>query len=590
MRDLKTFQEKVEAYRKNAPTSHTQKELAEALPLDKDELSKRLNSYKHPGRNISPLTCAQVQAIIRALARWGAIETQEQAKDLLDLMECPHFSDSDWKTNPLDLLRSTSTPPKFIQYMPGNSTDIQQREERLARLRAMQIDHSRFLRNRLESFVGRQRELAEICQQINEVAPIGGYFMITGQAGQGKSSIIAKLVIGYGPEKIAHHFIPPIPGPDYQITLLRDLMARLILKHDLSDLYVASESRPVLGDYLSKVLVELVEKGQQEVIFIDGIDQLKEEEDSKRDLSFLPFHPPPGVVIVLGTRPDDTLRDLKLHTTPDEYRLPSLSRQDFDLILKHRGVQLDKQLADRFYRAMQENALYLDLVAKELAQEEIVDPEQIIQRVADNPANIFSLSIDRLKRRESQWDKVIYPILGLLLAAQEPLRLHHIRQILDVEDYRLKDGLARLGGLVVEDGQHRYSLFHVKLYEYLRQDEGRPGKEYVFAKQEEAQWHKKLAVWCEQGGLSALWVDMKGNSSEQSQRVYARNHYVTHLYLAREWNRLFEVLDTGQYGRAKLRHNFSMHPYVQDLRRGQEAAACVEGDTENFLPPLWPYT
>src|SRR5256885_2384796 len=108
MRDLKTFQEKVEVYRKNAPTPHTQKELAEAIALDKDELSKRLNAYKHPNSIISPLSCAQVQAIVRVLARWGAIETQEQAKELLDLMNCPHFSASDWQTNPLDLLRRSS--------------------------------------------------------------------------------------------------------------------------------------------------------------------------------------------------------------------------------------------------------------------------------------------------------------------------------------------------------------------------------------------------------------------------------------------------------------------------------------------------
>src|SRR5947209_14876575 len=115
MRELKRFQEKIEAYRKNAPTPHTQKELAEAVPLDKDELSKRLNAYKHPNRTISPLTCAQVQAIVRVLARWGAIETQEQAKDLLDLMECQHFSASDWEASPLDLLRVTKVPPRVSQ-------------------------------------------------------------------------------------------------------------------------------------------------------------------------------------------------------------------------------------------------------------------------------------------------------------------------------------------------------------------------------------------------------------------------------------------------------------------------------------------
>src|SRR5258708_5918690 len=146
MRDLKKFQEKVEAYRRNAPTSHTQKELAEAIPLDKDELSKRLNAYKRPNRNISPLSNTQVFAIIRVLARWGAIETQEQAKDLLDLMECPHFSSSDWKTHPLQLLRPATVPSTTSQSTP-DKTNTQRKREKLAQLRMMQIDHTGFLRN-----------------------------------------------------------------------------------------------------------------------------------------------------------------------------------------------------------------------------------------------------------------------------------------------------------------------------------------------------------------------------------------------------------------------------------------------------------
>src|SRR5437764_10648670 len=131
-------------------------------------------------------------------------------------------------------------------------------------------------------------------------------------------------------------------------------MARLILKYDLTDLYVASESRPALRDYFPKVLAELVAKGGQEVIFIDGLDQLEEEQSGIRDLSFLPNNPPPGTVFVLGTRPNDTLRPLELLKPRYEYKLPNLSRQDFDLILQHRQVQLDTKLADRFYESMQE--------------------------------------------------------------------------------------------------------------------------------------------------------------------------------------------------------------------------------------------
>src|SRR5437868_799911 len=122
------------------------------------------------------------------------------------------------------------------------------------------------------SFVGRQVELEEIRQRIAERLQTGGYVTITGQAGQGKSSIIAKLVEEYGVNGPAFHFIPFNPGPDHQVGLLRNVMARIILKYGLSDLYVASESRPALSQYFPRVLGDLVEKGGQEVIFIDGLD------------------------------------------------------------------------------------------------------------------------------------------------------------------------------------------------------------------------------------------------------------------------------------------------------------------------------
>ena len=594
MRDLKQFQARVEAYRKNASIPHTQRELAEAIPLDKDELSKRLNAHKHPEKQISPLTCAQVQAIVRVLARWGAIETQEQARELLDLMECPHFSPSDWQTNPLDLLRrASSARPASTQSMSDSVTDKRRKEERLARLRAMQIDHSGFLRNRLESFVGRESELREIHQHIGAMLLTGGYITIMGQAGQGKSSIIAKLVEEYGPEKTAHHFIPFNPGHDYQVSLLRDLMARLILKYDLSDLYVTSESRSALRDYLPKVLAESVEKGGHEVIFIDGLDQLKEDADGERDLSFLPNNPPARVVFVLGTRPDDTLYPLELRKPHQRYELPNVSRYDFDLILDHRGVKLDTLRIDRCYQLMQKNALYLDLLAKELAYEEGVQYEQIIKRVADDPENLFSLSIARLKRHPLEWREVLKPLLGVLLVAREPLTGRHMKNILKIEEDRLLGGLVWLGGLIVDDGRQRYSLFHSKLYDYLRQDESNPHKAYVFATDEEENWHTVLANWCEQENISTIWEDVKRDSVEQGRREYVRRYFVTHLYYAKQWQRLFAVLDAGVYGRAKLGYDQGTRLYTLDLMLGRQVAASEEWTLEEsiaLLPRLWQYT
>ncbi len=225
---------------------------------------------------------------------------------------------------------------------------------------------------------------------------------ITGQAGQGKSSIIAKLVEEYGIDSAVYHFIPFNPGPDHQVSLLRNIMVRLILKYHLSDLYVASESRSALRDFFPKVLESVIAKGGQEVIFIDGLDQIEEENSGVRDLSFLPNNPPPKVVFILGTRPNDTLRPLELLKPHAEYELRNLSRADFSLILQHHNVQLDEILKDRFYKAMQGNALFLDLAAKELIEQDALSPEEIITQLANNPENLFTLSIARLKRQKKR--------------------------------------------------------------------------------------------------------------------------------------------------------------------------------------------
>jgi pSer/pThr/pTyr-binding forkhead associated (FHA) protein len=249
---------------------------------------------------------------------------------------------------------------------------------REARLKALLADQTGFLRDRLESFVGRQTELTQIRQHIVEKRQTGGYLTITGPAGQGKSSIIAKLVEEYGPENVVYHFIPFNPGPDHQVPLLRNLMASLILKYDLSEFYVASESRPALRDYFPRVLADLVAKGVRETIFIDGLDKfIADQQIGLPDLSFLPNNPPTGIVFVLSTRPNDTLRSLELLKPYYEFKLPNLSRADFDQILQHRGVTLEETLTDILYQVMDGNAEYLDLTAKALSN---TDRESSIQR------------------------------------------------------------------------------------------------------------------------------------------------------------------------------------------------------------------
>ncbi len=493
-------------------------------------------------------------------------------------------------------------------------------EAREQRLRALLHDHSGFMRDRLESFVGRTQEQADIQTLIAQTAPTGGYVTITGQAGQGKSSLIARMLLlsmrealarrgapvegpdlvalarQAGPDVPVYHFIPFQPGPDHQVGLMRNLLARLILRHNLSEIYVASDSRPALRDYFARALEEIAASGTGEIIYIDGLDQLEEEANGTRDLSFLPLDPPDGIVFVLGTRPNDVLRPLELRKPNTVYALPNLSRADFDLVLAHRNARLDPALADRFYATMRASALYLDLVARELALDDAADPEAIIERVADDPRHLFSLSIERLKRAGGVWRAVIKPMLGLLLAAQEPLHPRAMRTLIGRDMEATREGIDRLGGLLLRDGQDRATLFHLKLRDFLREDPRLPQRAALFAADEEQEWHGRLADWCEggAGGLAAIWQDRPGDPLEQERRAYARRHYLAHLCLAGAWPRLWEALDTGGYGRAKLRHALSAAGFASDLDLvRQRIIAATEGDFAaglEWLPQLWRYS
>src|SRR5260370_36642089 len=105
-------------------------------------------------------------------------------------------------------------------------------------------------------------------------------------------------------------------------------MAGLILKYELSDLFLASESRAALREGFPRVLKEITDKGGKEIIFIDGLDQLQaDKQTGQRDLSFLPQgpgNPPQGIVFVLGTRPNDTCGPIELHTPYHEQKCLTL--------------------------------------------------------------------------------------------------------------------------------------------------------------------------------------------------------------------------------------------------------------------------
>ena len=77
--------------------------------------------------------------------------------------------------------------------------------------------------------------------------------------------------------------------------------------------------------------------------------------------------------------------------------------------------------------------------------------------------------------------------------------------------------MAVLGGFVIHDGQQRYSLYHLKFQDYLREDSSRPQKDYIFDQEEVEDLHQKLAVWCEQHNLACIWEDKLQDEAEPTR-------------------------------------------------------------------------
>ncbi len=111
---VRTFSDSVQKYLRTS--GYSQKELADTLGLHPKVLSRKLH-----GSGNARLTHLEVQCIIKTLARWRVITTQNEALQLLELaqMRSTSFSADEWQTPPLSTLAT-----KRAQPLPSSSSGL----------------------------------------------------------------------------------------------------------------------------------------------------------------------------------------------------------------------------------------------------------------------------------------------------------------------------------------------------------------------------------------------------------------------------------------------------------------------------------
>lgn len=358
---------------------------------------------------------------------------------------------------------------------------------------------------------------------------------------------------------------------------------------------------------------------QQVIILIDGLDEALDYNGSRNIISLLArIHElPPAVRFLLTSRRD--VRVVNAFLDADELVLSAAgyeqrNQKDIRQYVKERlgsdeklamkAVRLDtgyitENVVETIVRKSEGNFLYTRFLLDTIAGD-----KRSLTELEGLPEGLDGLYFESLQRvvqlGKGDWHNEYAPLVGMLSVAQESPTFAQIQSFTEQSATKVLKCLDDLWQFVKEvespnRGESRYRLYHQSVIDFLHSQslsirkKKRRNTFYLQANE----LHKDLADWCKRGDLSAMWEDTMLSLGELGRRTYARRFYIIHLYQAREWKRLFEVLDEGQYGKAKVRADPSMQSYALDLDLGRRAAAWEEATFQEgifHLPFLWRYT
>jgi predicted ATPase len=184
--DLALFSKKLQHYCRL--TANSQKTLAHELGLHPSVLSHKLHGDVH-----RILTQAEVKAIIKILAKWEAITSQEEAVELLALVNCPSFTVQEWRTPPLNQLtafrsaqQASSINSLESEGMNG-SAEVSATAPSNHQQPVSRIKHN--LPSQLSTFVGREKEKTEIRRLLLNTRLL----TLTGAGGVGKTRLALEV-------------------------------------------------------------------------------------------------------------------------------------------------------------------------------------------------------------------------------------------------------------------------------------------------------------------------------------------------------------------------------------------------------------
>jgi hypothetical protein len=339
----------------------------------------------------------------------------------------------------------------------------------------------------VRTFAGREGLLRRIDAWV-EGETGGGYLLILGPPGQGKSALMAELARRQGKGRgCLLHMIKSHRNPLKFLPALISQAARLARMPFGAAAYGGDVDD--LRNALVKALETVVVKTGRGVVVLDALDEL---DVSGQRIAFLPESLPSGVRVVLTCRPDiplvqalrARLRDL------DEWDLPPLSEEDLAMVLERRlgsetVAAMEGQVDWRgLFQQLHGNPLFLhralDQIVREAARaRQDGRPLQIDPGLF--PATLEALFHDIYTEiSEKQGTRSTRPegrqkarLLHLLCLAREPLGLEPLMELMATEGTTLslencRDRVLEISQFLLDVGGNRFKPWHQGLVDHVR--------------------------------------------------------------------------------------------------------------------------
>lgn len=280
--------------------------------------------------------------------------------------------------------------------------------------------HRAFAEDRCRIFVGREAELAAVAAYLEGDDPHP--LVVAGGGGTGKSALLAEALrraqADWAGAEFVSRFVGATAASSDIRSLLRGVCRELARRSGEDQTAVPATYQELTGDLRDR-LSAAGARGRL-VVFLDSLDQLAATPGA-RELGWLPAPLPPGVRMVVSTRPEDTLTALETRGAPVVRLGPLGSGEGRELLRRwmqeaHRTLepaQEDEVLAK--FAASEGNPLYLRLAFEEARRWRSGDREELAVGV---PGIIAENTFGRLADEENHGMVLVSHALGYLAASR----------------------------------------------------------------------------------------------------------------------------------------------------------------------------